>query len=108
MFQYNLVQRAKTQKKHIVLPEGEDPRILQAAVDLVAAGIEITLLGNPQLIDKEAAKLGLDLSKLNVLNPIEAPQAQLYAETLYELRKHKGMNLDVAKDMMLDVSYLVP
>ena len=106
MFQYNLLQRAKTTKKHIVLPEGEDARIMEAASDLSALGIvDITLLGNKEQIEKKAMHLGFDISYLNIINPATAINFENYANTFYELRKHKGINMDVARDTMLDVSY---
>lgn len=106
MFQYNLLQRAKAHKKHIVLPEGEDARILEAASELSALGIvDITLLGNREQLEKKAMHLGIDISHLNSIDPATAPNFESYAATFYELRKHKGVNMDVARDTMLDVSY---
>lgn len=106
MFQYNLLQRAKKYKKHIVLPEGEDSRILEAASELVAMDIvDITLLGNKTQIEKKASTLGIDIQQLNIINPSETEQFEEYAETFHELRKHKGVNMDMAKDIMHDVSY---
>ena len=106
MFQYNLLQRAKTHKKHIVLPEGEDARILEAASELSSLGIvDITLLGNKEKIEKKAMQLGIAISHLNIINPATAQNFESYAETFCELRKHKGVNMDVARDTMLDVSY---
>ncbi len=106
MFQYNLLQRAKAHKKHIVLPEGEDARILEAASELSALGIvDITLLGNREQLEKKAMQLGIDISHLNSIDPATAPNFESYAATFYELRKHKGVNMDVARDTMLDVSY---
>lgn len=106
MFQYNLLQRAKAHKKHIVLPEGEDARILEAASELSSLGIvAITLLGSREKIEKKAMQLGIDISHLNILNPATAPNFESYAATFCELRKHKGVNMDVARDTMLDVSY---
>ncbi|MEM7381282.1 MAG: phosphate acetyltransferase [Bacteroidota bacterium] len=106
MFQYNLMQRAKREKKHIVLPEGEDPRILEAAVELTELDIvNITLLGDPKKIENKALQLGLDISGLEVINPVEASNFEDYATTFFELRKHKGVNMDMAKDLLHDVSY---
>ncbi len=106
MFQYNLLQRAKTSKKHIVLPEGEDERILEAASELSALGIvAITLLGDREKIEKRAMQSGVDISHLKLLDPATAPNFESYAATFCELRKHKGVNMDVARDTMLDVSY---
>jgi phosphate acetyltransferase len=108
MFQYNLFQKAKSNKKHIVLPEGLDERILRAAKRLVDLDVvSITLLGDKNAIEDKVTSLeiGLDLSKLNIINPIESVYFDSYAETLFELRKHKNVNLPMAKDLMEDVSY---
>ncbi len=108
MFQYNLLKRAKNHKKHIVLPEGTDDRILTAAKLLIdAEAVNITLLGDPQQITDKIAKLdlGLDPQKLNIINPVDAPDFVEYATTLFELRKNKNVDLTMARDLMEDVSY---
>ncbi|MEP3208690.1 MAG: phosphate acetyltransferase [Maribacter sp.] len=106
MFQYNLLQRAKKQKKHIVLPEGEDARILEAASELSRLGIvAITVLGKRNKIEKNAMQLAIDISDLKIVDPENSPNSESYAEKFYALRKHKGVNMDVARDTMLDVSY---
>lgn len=108
MFQYGLVKRAQQAKKHIVLPEGTDERILTAAARLVDMDlVEITLLGDVETIKKTADKCALTLNydKIQIIEPVNSPNFQDYAETFYELRKHKGVNMDMAKDRMSDVSY---
>ena len=106
MFQYNLLQRAKKHKKHIVLPEGDDVRILEAACELSALGIvDVTLLGNREQLEKKAMPLGFDTSNVTIIDPATATNFEEYATTFYELRKHKGVNMDMARDAMLDVSY---
>ena len=107
MFQYNLVTKAKTVKKHIVLPEGTDPRILEAAVNLVEQNIvEITLLGNKEDILAKAQKLGIKIKdNIKIVNPIKSKHYEEYWKTYYHLRKHKNINEDMARDTMLDVSY---
>ncbi|MEB3343357.1 phosphate acetyltransferase [Okeania sp.] len=108
MFIYNLHQQAKIIKKHIVLPEGEEPRILQAASFLLSQEmVNLTLLGNPKNIESSIIKNGinLDANTLKIIEPNQHPKFQEYAETFYELRKHKGITLDAAKDYMRDVSY---
>ncbi|GAB3941644.1 phosphate acetyltransferase [Spirosoma harenae] len=108
MFQYQLVKAAKSQKKHIVLPEGNDDRILKAAVRLVAQNIvNLTILGDEAEISVSLKRLGLTLdpSAITIVNPATSENYDAYAETLYELRKTKNVNLDMARDMMLDVSY---
>jgi phosphate acetyltransferase len=108
MFQYNLLKEAKSNKKHIVLPEGLDERVLRATKQLVDLdAVEITLLGDKKEIEEKLLNLDLDLdlSLVNIINPIESPLFESYSETLYELRKHKNVNLAMAQDLMEDVSY---
>lgn len=108
MFQYNLLQKAKSTKKHIVLPEGLDDRILLATKKLIDAdAVTITLLGNKEQIKSKIAELDidLDLNKINIIDPTKSDQFIEYATTLYELRKHKNVNLTMAQDLMEDVSY---
>ncbi len=108
MFQYSLVKRAQQAKKHIVLPEGTDERILIAASRLIAMDlVDITLLGEEETIRRIVENLGikLDLDKVEIINPTTSPNLEDYAETYFELRKHKNVNLDIAKDRMSDVSY---
>ncbi len=108
MFQYNLVKRAQSIKKHIVLPEGMDDRILMATKELVDTNtVDITLLGDPkEIMDKIARMdLGLDLEKISIVLPTESPYFEDYSKTLYELRKHKNLNLAMARDLMEDPSY---
>jgi len=108
MFQYQLVKWAKRQKKHIVLPEGNEERILKASARLIAQDIvNLTLLGDPAEIATTIKKLGLtlDLSSIQIINPINSENYTEYYESLYELRKNKNVNLEMARDMMTDVSY---
>ncbi|HSP83277.1 MAG TPA: phosphate acetyltransferase, partial [Gillisia sp.] len=108
MFQYSLVKRAQQARKHIVLPEGTDERILIATSRLVAMDlVDITLLGNEEAIKDKIRTLGItiDLNKVNIIDPAKAENFEDYAKTYYELRKHKNINMDMARDRMNDVSY---
>jgi phosphate acetyltransferase len=108
MFQYQITSRAKSVKKHIVLPEGNDERILKAAARLISQDIvNLTILGNPDDIMANIKRLGLnlDLTKISIVNPAASDNYQDYVNTLYELRKTKNVNLEMATDMMTDVSY---
>jgi len=108
MFQYNLVKRAQKVRKHIVLPESNDERILRAAARLINLDIvDITLLGKKSKIKNAIVKhdIPLNFSKVNIINPVKSKHYNDYAETFYELRKHKNINMDMAKDFMADVSY---
>jgi phosphate acetyltransferase len=108
MFQYQLVSWAKNKKKHIVLPEGIDERILKAADRLIRQGVvNITLLGNINDITNTINRLGLELNQDNcqIIDPHDSLFFEDYAQTLFELRKGKNMSLEVARDLMTDVSY---
>ena len=108
MFQYNLVKRAKKHRKHIVLPEGSDERIIIAASRLQAMDVvEISIIGNKKQIESKVLELGLpfDFSKVKIINPIESEKYEDYVNTYYELRKNKNVSMAMAKDLMEDVSY---
>jgi len=108
MFQYNLLKKAQKAKKHIVLPEGTDERILIAASRLAVLDIvDITLLGSKREIRNKVRELGLqiNLDRIKIVNPPKSKHFEDYVTTLYKLRKHKNVNKDMARDMMLDVSY---
>jgi phosphate acetyltransferase len=108
MFQYQLVKWAKSYKKHIVLPEGNDDRILRAAARLVSQQVvRLTILGVPAEVTASFKRLGLnpDLSEIRIIDPANSDQYELYAEKLYQLRKEKNVTLEMARDLMQDVSY---
>ncbi|MEC3905611.1 phosphate acetyltransferase [Tamlana sp. 2201CG12-4] len=108
MFQYNLLQRALKDKKHIVLPEGYDERVLRAAARLIDAHVvELTLIGEKEKVQEriERYDISLNIDDINIVSPHNSPHFEDYANTFYELRKHKGVNLAMAKDAMSDVSY---
>lgn len=108
MFQYQLSKWAKNDIKHIVLPEGNDDRVLKATSRLLDQEIvELTLLGDPSEIAASIKRLGLniDLNKLRIINPADSEYYQDYVETLYELRKSKNVTMEMARDLMTDVSY---
>jgi phosphate acetyltransferase len=108
MFQYQIVKRAKEHKKHIVLPEGDDDRILIAADALVKQNVvDLTILGNVEAIHASLKRLNLSLdhAKVKIVNPATSDRYQEYVETLHELRKSKNLSMEMARDLMLDVSY---
>jgi len=106
MFEYELVQRARAHKQHIVLPEGEEERILRAAEILLRREVsDITLLGNEQTIQERISELGLRMESANVICPPESEVFDEYVKTYYDLRRHKGITLEHARDMMCEVNY---
>jgi len=108
MFQYNLLQKAKAHRKHIVLPEGSDERILQAASRLQLLDIvDLTLLGDKKEIQLKCDQIGIqiNLDKITILDPENSIYNDDFAVTLFNARKHKGMTETTAKDLVRDVSY---
>ncbi|WP_258104300.1 phosphate acetyltransferase [Marinoscillum sp. MHG1-6] len=108
MFEYNLFKKAKSNKKRIVLPEGEDERILRAAEVLVSKDlVEVIILGDEDQIIQHSNRLGItfDPKKVKIINPVTYTKLSDYVVNLYELRKHKGVNLDMAKDLLSDATY---
>lgn len=107
MFQFNLVAKAKSNKKHIVLPEGTDPRVLLAASNLIEQNVvDITLLGKRDEIMATALKIGVQVSdKINIINPVESENYEDYWRTYHQLRKHKNIPEQMAQDALADVSY---
>jgi phosphate acetyltransferase len=108
MFQYQITKKAKAFRKHIVLPEGDDDRILKAAARLLNQQIvNLTILGDAHQIAASIKRLGLNFehTRLDIVNPVESPLYNDYVQTLYELRKSKNVSLETARDLMTDVSY---
>jgi len=106
MFEYQLLERARTQRKRIVLPEGRDDRVLKAAATVLARGIaDLTILGDEAEVRGRAVELGLDLSAADVLSPFDPATVDRFAVEYAELRKHKGVTYEKAADTVTDVSY---
>ncbi len=106
MFESRLLQRAKANKQHIVLPEGETDRILKAAEILLRREIvDITLLGREDRIYDRIRKLGVHLEKAIIIDPSTSPFYDEYADTYYQLRKDKGVTQDNARDIMADSNF---
>ncbi|MFS2242046.1 phosphate acetyltransferase [Microbacterium sp. OR16] len=106
MFQYGLIERARSERKRIVLPEGSDDRILRAASLLLAREVaDLTILGDEAGIRARAGALGLDISAAQVLSPTDPTLVQRFAEEYARLRAHKGVTQQQAADTVTDVSY---
>ncbi len=106
MFEYSLFQRARQNRKHIVLPEGNDDRILRAAELLLLRNVvDLTILGNEKKIQARATSLGLKLEGAKIVDPDTSKLRDKFAKIYYDLRKHKGITMDNAFDTVSDVSY---
>lgn len=98
----SMISRAKARKQTIVLPEGNDPRTLEAAEKVLASGIaNLIILGDPE----DIAASGFNLGGAQVINPATSELKESFAEQLAELRKNKGMTYDMALDLVEDVLY---
>jgi phosphate acetyltransferase len=106
MFEYELLDRARGNRKHVVLPEGEDDRILRAASTLLLRkAADLTILGDAADINARASRLDLDLSAATILSPFDPELRERFAQTYAELRAHKGVTIEAARDIVTDVSY---
>ncbi len=106
MFEYELLQRARTKKMHIVLPEGEESRILQAAEILLSRDVvDITLLGKKEQILRKIDQLDVTLESVTIVDPARSSLFDEFVETYYDLRKLKGATLENSRDTMSDVNY---
>jgi len=106
MFTHQLQDRARADRRRIVLPEGDDDRILRAAGRLLARSVaDLTILGDEPTVRARAAELGLDLSVAVVLDPRTSELCDQFAAQYAELRKKKGVTLEQAREIIHDVSY---
>ncbi|HOV87773.1 MAG TPA: phosphate acetyltransferase [Syntrophobacteraceae bacterium] len=105
MFQHDLLSRARSRRRHIVLPEGVEERVLRAAEILRLRDVaDLTLLGNAVEVRDKITALGLSLGEVEIIDPAASELREEFGRTYYELRKHKGIPLQVALDAMNDVS----
>jgi len=106
MFEYDLMERARSTPKHIVLPEGDDDRILRAAGTVLSRGIaRLTILGDEGEVRARAAGLGVDLTDATILSPRDGEIVERFATEYARVRAHKGMTVEAARDIVTDVSY---
>ncbi|GID25479.1 phosphate acetyltransferase [Paractinoplanes brasiliensis] len=106
MFENDLIDRARTERRHLVLPEGTDERILRASETLLRRGVaDLTLLGDPTEINRRARELGVEIGAAQLIDPAHSPWRDDFAERYAELRKKRGVSLDLAYDVVRDVNY---
>ncbi|MEV7118334.1 phosphate acetyltransferase [Kitasatospora griseola] len=113
MFEHALLERARADRRHIVLPEGAEDRVLRAAEVLLRRNIcDLTLLGEPEAVHRRAAALGIEFpqtgdsgTRLRIVDPAASPLRQQFAELYAKARAHKGMTVERALDVVTDVSY---
>ncbi len=105
-FLHELIERARSERKHIVLPEGTDSRVLAAAEILHRRDVcDLTVLGAPAAVEELAASHGIDLRGITIVDPATSPLRESFAVEYQRLRAHKGVDLTRAREVMLDGSY---
>lgn len=104
----SIIERAKSNKQRIVLPEATEERTLRAADKVLAEGVaNIILIGNPAEINSLAEEWGLkNIDKATIIDPENNPKSEEYATLLAELRKKKGMTIEQARELVKDPLYL--
>jgi phosphate acetyltransferase len=108
MFEHDLLEQARADRRRVVLPEGTEERVLRAADVLLRRDVcELTLLGDTEVIRKKAADLGIDLSAgaTQLIDPQTSELRQVFAERYAQLRAHKGVTVELAYDVVADVNY---
>ncbi|SFY53557.1 phosphate acetyltransferase [Streptomyces sp. F-1] len=106
MFEHKLLERARADRRRVVLPEGTEERVLHAAEVLMRRGVcELTLLGPVDRIRKKAADLGIDLGDTRLIDPATSELRDAFAEKYAALRAHKGVTVELAYDVVSDVNY---
>ncbi|MFD0414393.1 phosphate acetyltransferase [Streptomyces sp. NPDC127108] len=106
MFEHKLLERARADRRRVVLPEGTEERVLRAADVLLRRGVcDLTLLGPVETIRKKAADLGVDLADSQLIDPQASELRQGFAEEYARLRAHKGVTVELAYDVVADVNY---
>ncbi|ETV89308.1 phosphate acetyltransferase, variant [Aphanomyces astaci] len=105
-FKHFLFEASRKADQHIVLTEGEDDRILQAADEVLRRGIaRLTILGDVESINARAKTLRLDLSQATLLDPSKADKLATYADHYFEKRKSKGITPELAKETVGEATY---
>ncbi len=103
MFRYEIVRQARADRKHIVLPEGSDERILRAADALLRLrAVDLTLLGDPDELRNQAGQLHLDLAEAQIVNPAKCDWLEEFATVYQRARAHKGVTPEVARETVLE------
>jgi phosphate acetyltransferase len=106
MFEYELIERAKADRRRIVLPEGAEERILRAGEILLRRGVaDLILLGNPDEIENKIGSLGLHLEGIEIVDPQTSEHRRDFTRIYYDLRKHKGISEKMAGDTISDVNF---
>ncbi|WP_327164278.1 phosphate acetyltransferase [Streptomyces zaomyceticus] len=106
MFEHELIEQARADRRRVVLPEGTEERVLRAADVLLRRDVcDLTLLGDVETIRKKAADLGITLVGTQLIDPQTSELRDSFAEKYAALRAHKGVTVELAYDVVSDVNY---
>jgi phosphate acetyltransferase len=106
MFENDLIDRARADKRHLVLPEGTEERILRATETLLRRGVaDLTLLGDPAEITRRAREIGVEIGAARLVDPATSDWRHDFAGRYADMRKHRAVTLDLAYDVVRDVNY---
>ncbi|MGW4161190.1 phosphate acetyltransferase [Streptomyces sp. NPDC004788] len=106
MFEHELLEQARADRRRVVLPEGSEERVLRAADVLLRRDVcDLTLLGDVEVIRKKAADLGVSLGDTQLIDPQTSELRDAFAERYARLRAHKGVTVELAYDVVSDVNY---
>jgi phosphate acetyltransferase len=106
MFENDLLDRARADRRHLVLPEGAEERILRATETLLRRDVaDLTLLGDPAEITRRAREIGVEIGGAQLVDPGASQWREDFAARYAELRKHRGVTMDLAFDVVRDVNY---
>ncbi|BBH64607.1 phosphate acetyltransferase [Actinoplanes sp. OR16] len=106
MFENDLIDRARADRRHLVLPEGTEERILRATETLLRRDVaDLTLLGDPAEITRRAREIGVEIGGARLVDPASSRWREDFAARYSELRRHRGVTMDLAYDVVRDVNY---
>ena len=106
MFEYDLIDRARADRRRLVLPEGTEERILRAAESILRRGVaDLTLLGDPAEINRRAREIGVEIGDAQLVDPARSEWRDDFAARYAQVRAHRAVTLDLAYDVVADVNY---
>ena len=105
-FLHELISRARADRRRIVLPEGEDARVLRAAEILQRRDVcDLVVLGPAAAVRELASREGVDLTGIELVDPADSPDLERYAQEYARLRAHKGVDAERAREVMQEGAY---
>ncbi|MBR3356407.1 MAG: phosphate acetyltransferase [Solobacterium sp.] len=98
----SIKEKARQDRKTIILPESEDERTIRAAATVLKEGTaDLVLIGDPAVVNADAEKYGVDITGAQIIDPATSEKLEDYVNLLYELRKAKGMTPEAAREALM-------